>query len=153
LELVLNNMTALEQALAALNAALRDKYHSMAQYVLEAGPYVRPGQEAVLGELRTMADADRALADRLAEAMERLEGIPQPGTPDPEVANLNYLSLNYLLGYLKDSVEKQLSRYENDLPLLRDFPAAGEVFDRLLAATRAQAARLRDMSDPKSSAQ
>jgi predicted DNA-binding protein YlxM (UPF0122 family) len=58
------------------------------------------------------------------------------------VANLNYLTLDYLLGYLKRNVEKQLSRYENDLPLVRDLPAAREVFDQLLAATRDQAARL-----------
>jgi bacterioferritin (cytochrome b1) len=139
-------MSDREQALAALNAAFCHKYHSMAQYVLDARPYVRPGQERMLSEIAEIAAEERAAADRLAETIEKLEGIPQVGIFNPEVANFNYLSLDHLLGVLTRSLEEQLARDEAARPLLEDLPASRRAMEELCKTTRNQLSRLRRMA-------
>ncbi|WP_319588760.1 hypothetical protein [uncultured Desulfobulbus sp.] len=130
----------------ALNVAFSHKYHSMAQYILEAGPYVRPEDGAGMREIELIAAEDKALADHLADVIERLEGIPQVGLFNPDVANLNYLSLEYLLGVLIRSLEDQLAQYEASLPQVQSVPLASQTLEALCAATRGRLERLRALA-------
>jgi hypothetical protein len=130
----------------ALNAAFSHKYHSMAQYILEAKPYVRSNDGAGMQEIESIAAEDRALADHLADVIERLDGIPQIGLFDPQVANLNYLSLDYLLGVLIRSLEDQLAQYEASLTQAQAVPLASQTLEELCAATRGRLERLRGIA-------
>lgn len=149
-------MTDSEQILPALNDAFNALYHSLARYILDAGPYVRPGDEALPREMRAIAAADARLADRLAEAIERMEGVPQLTTMDPATASLNYLALDYLAGVLADRLARELSRFEQALTLTETpFPSAAQtfahdVFSDLCQARRDQLTRLRALPAPES---
>ncbi len=126
-----------------LNTAFAQKYHSMAQYVLGANPYVKPGDDVILREIRAIAQFDREEAERLAEAIENLNGIPQIGMYSPGVADLNYLELRHLLGVLVEIMETQLAQYESFLAEAQDLPPARQAFEYLAQATRQQVQKLK----------
>jgi bacterioferritin (cytochrome b1) len=134
-----------QSILDALNQAFAKKYNSLAQYILDAEPYVEPGGEAALAQIRGIAASDRAMADRLAEVIERLEGIPQVGTYDPLVADLNYLALDYLTGVLAGDLERQVIEYETGLSASRSEPGAQALFETLCGATREQIEKLHSL--------
>lgn len=136
-------MTNREQVLEALNQAFSRKYHSMAQYILDAHPYVPAGREASLREIEAIAASDRIQADRLAEIIEQLEAIPQVATFHQDVANLNYLSLDYLQKYLVQTMEKQLAGDEQSQKLCEETTIAKEIFGELTTTTRGQLERLK----------
>ena len=127
-------MNRREQVLAELNVAFRDKYHSLANYVVEARPYVHAGEEPILRLIERIAASDREAADQLAEVIEQLEGIPQVGIQDHYAAELNYLALAYLRGVLAKSMEDQGARYAEALKSMDEYPAAGEALKEILAA-------------------
>lgn len=135
-----------EQLLEALNAAFADKFQSMARYILDADPYARPEDAGLLREIGAMADEDQRQADRLAQLIERMEGIPQVGVYDPNVANLNFLALDYLAGVLAGIYEKQLARYEQSRAACAEEPRARAIFEELCDSTRARLERLRAKS-------
>ncbi len=145
-----------DRILTALNAAFSAKYYSLAQYVLDASPYVRPGEEKLLREIRLVATCDRRLADQLAQVIEQLEGVPQLTVIDSSVAYLNYLSLQYLSGVLLQGLQKQQILFDDGLALVRDVEQvsgeegrvkaeANRVFLELHETTRGQILRLREI--------
>lgn len=138
-----NIMTDKQEVLDALNQAFSQKYLSLAHYILEAQPYVREGEEPLLSALAVTAAEDKRLADRLAEIIQELEGIPQIATYSPDVANLNYLALGYLAGLLIQTLEEQLVHYQQSLELARETKPAWEAFEELCRVTGGQLERLR----------
>lgn len=138
------DMTDHQQLVEALNAAFSQKYHSLAQYILEARPYVPAGQTAAHELLAAIAAEDLAFADRIADAIEKIEGVPQLAIFSPEVANLNYLALDYLLQVLLKSLRGQLADYERFTVLAADAAPVRHLFTALAQATRRQIERLED---------
>jgi len=145
-------MTDRDRQIAALNEAFAHKFHSLAQYIAQARPYVRPGQEAALREIEAIAAEDARQAESLAEAIEALEGIPHAGLHAASVAELNYLSLDYLLRVLIEAREKDLRQYETLAAELAAELAAdgasGALFTALREAAAAQLQRLRARTAP-----
>jgi bacterioferritin (cytochrome b1) len=122
----------------ALNTAFSHKYHSMARYIIEAEPYVRDGREPLRAAIDRMAREDRDEAVRLAELIQRLEGIPQPGTYHHDAAELNYLDLDYLAAVLADKTQAELELYDQARQRFADDAAAGSTFEKLAADARAR---------------
>jgi hypothetical protein len=91
----------------ALNAAFTHKHDSLAGYVLDARPHVRAEQQPALEAIRAIAAADREEATRLSAQIEQLDGVAQSAGYDPQVAEWNYLSLDYLLRELAARLEAQ----------------------------------------------
>lgn len=127
-------MSDRQAAIEALNQAFSYKYHSLAGYIEQADPYVADGQEAALACVKSIAAEDRQETDRLARRLEELEGIPQAGAAEQEAASVNYLAIDYLLGVLLKSLERQLAFYESQSGRFGE-PVQGD-FDRLTASTR-----------------
>lgn len=145
-----------DKILQALNAAFSAKYYSLAQYALDASPYVRPGEDKLLYEIKLVAACDRRLADQLALAIEELEGVPQLTVTDASLAALNYLSLQYISGMLLKGLEKQQALFDEGLALVRNIEQVGgeearmraeanRVFLELHETTRGQILRLREI--------
>ena len=134
------------QLMDALNAAFSRKYNSLARYILDAGPYVPAGMEAARGLIEEIAAADQQFAETLANTIEQAEGVPQVAIYKPEVANLNYLALDYLLKVLLEELRGQLADYERFLPLAEEASPAHELFASLAEATRAQIERIERIS-------
>ena len=136
-------MTVNEPLLNALNSAFSRKYHSLARYILDANPYLPAGRDGLIPVIETLAAADKLFADRLAEALEALDWVPQLAIFNPEVASLNYLDINYLVAILLRERESELAEFERALALAGDVPAVSQLFTGLIEETRGQLDRLR----------
>ena len=66
-----------QKNIQALNAAYTFGHDSLAAYLLDARPYVRPGQEGALEAVRAIARADREEAATLSAQIEKLDGVAQ----------------------------------------------------------------------------
>lgn len=81
------------QVVEMLNCAFAYKYNSLAAYIVEARPHIEDGQEALLAELKKIAEEDQREMQLIAQAIEDLDGVPTIVPHDPSVSELNYLSL------------------------------------------------------------
>ncbi len=135
-------MNLCPQLLDALNNAFSRKYHSLAQYVLDANPYVPAGRESALEALRAVAAEDQQFADRFAGVIGELEGVAQLAIFNPDVASLNYLSIDYLLVYLVKDLQGQLADTQRATALTGECEPARQAFAALAEATQNQLARL-----------
>lgn len=135
-------MTERAELVDALNIAFAQKYHSMAQFVLDAEPYVKPGREGLLAAIRDVAGMDQRAAGQIAEAIEQLEGIAQPGTGDPSLAAYHYLDLDFLAATLADALEQQKSYYGAMRQRFGSGQDAEAIFSLLGSVTEEQISRL-----------
>ena len=131
-----------DEVLAILNRAFADRHHSWAEYILEAGSYIREEDAPLRGAIEQIAASDRAAAERLTGVIEGLEGIPQAPPYAHQVAELNYLSLDFLRNALRDELSRQVKDYDRQLPLLEHCAAARNVLYSITQTLRAQIAQL-----------
>jgi bacterioferritin (cytochrome b1) len=131
-----------DNAIAILNDAFADRFHSWAEYILEAGPYVGEEDAALRRTVERIAKADRAAAERLAHVIEGLDGIPQVPAYPHRIAELNYLSLDFLRNVLREELTRQLKTYERQLPLLHNCAAARNVLYPICQTLRTHIAEL-----------
>jgi bacterioferritin (cytochrome b1) len=131
-----------ETAIRALNNAFVQRFHSLAQYILDSGIYVTEGDARFLEQLRGIAAYDLTEAGRIAEVIEQLDGIPQVTPYDHGVAELNYLSSSYLRTVLIDALSAQCARYQVDLGLVKECAPAFQAFVDLCQALTRQIAVL-----------
>jgi len=132
-----------EQAVSALNAAFANRYHSVAQYLLDAYPYVRPQDQDLLRRIQAIAEYDRRESERLSDLIEDLDGVPYVPPIAHEVAEWNYLALTHLAVNLADTLAKQLAQYETLLPAVADVPVARRAMNDVCEALRKQIESLR----------
>lgn len=132
-----------EQAVSALNAAFANRYHSVAQYVLDAYPYVRPQDQELLRRVQAIAEYDHREAERLSDLIENLEGVPFVPPIRHEVAEWNYLALPHLAGELADTLAEQLAQYEALAPEVADVAVARKALNDVCESLRKQIESLR----------
>ena len=130
--------TSREEILSILGRAFADRFHSMAAYILESGTYIREEDEPLRRKIERIAECDRAAAERIADVIEDLEGIPQVPAYKHGFPEMNYLSLDFLKNVLREELSKQLGRYERQLPLLENCAAARNVLYSMCEALRGQ---------------
>jgi len=131
-----------DEMVAILNTAFADRYHSWAEYILEAGSHIREEDASLRRTIEQIAASDRAAAERLADVIESLDGIPQAPPYAHQVAELNYLSLDFLRNALRDELSRQVTDYERQWPLIEQCAAARDVLYSITQTLRAQIAQL-----------
>ena len=146
---VMSSSVDKDAILGILTRAFVHRYHSLAQYILDAGPYVRADDEPLLRRIREIAAYDHAAAERLADVIEELDGIPQAPPYQHEFAELNYLSLTYLKDFLREQLAEQLADYERGLPRLGGCALARNAVHSVCQALRAQISELRSFPETK----
>ncbi|MCX7012972.1 MAG: hypothetical protein NTW86_10520 [Candidatus Sumerlaeota bacterium] len=82
-----------DESVAALNEALRLKFHSFPRYVLTSNPYATPADLPLVEALERMAATDLEQAREITARIEALKGIPVPGAPSPVFSEIGYLSI------------------------------------------------------------
>ena len=131
-----------DQALEILSRAFMHRFHSLAEYMLAAGAYVRAEDRPLVEQIRSIAAFDREEAERLADVIESLDGIPQAPPYFHGIAEFNYLSIRFLKDKLAESLSTELAQYERALPLLHSHAAARNALYRLCGKLRSQIAML-----------
>lgn len=120
----------------ALNRVFGDRYHSLAAYVLEASPYVRAEDKRLLDAVEALAAFDREQSDQLAKLIETLGGVPAVGPYPRRIAELNYLSIQYLHRFLAGQLLSQIAAYTALLPSLQACPEARDAIVAICSALR-----------------
>ena len=98
-------------AVHSLNVLYTHKHNSLARYILDAEPYVTPREEPLLGVVAEIAREDEEQSIETVRMIESLGGVPQIVELDEDVASLNYLSLSYLVGVLRERLLQQREQY------------------------------------------
>lgn len=101
------------QAVSVLNRLFVWKYNSLARYIVDARPYVTPGEESSLQIIQHQAACDQGFAEDTALLLERLGAIPRVEPYEEFVSDLNYLSLAYLITILREKLQQQLECIDN----------------------------------------
>lgn len=96
-----------------LNRLFRLIYRSLPVYLEAARPWAEKGRESTVETLARMAAEDRALAERIAQAIRQEGGQVEPGQFPAEFAALHDLSADFLL-------RKARALLERDLPVIKE---------------------------------
>ena len=137
---------AVARAGEMLNRLLSHKVDSLFKYVLESSPYVGDGDEELLRLVARVACSHNEQARELTRAIvDELDAVPDPLGHDIGIADLNYLSLRYLLEMLCDYQEHCLEETREYLPDLAAFPASAKIVERLIEQDK------RDLDELRSS--
>ncbi len=122
-----------QAVLDALNRVFMDRYHSTAEYILEASPYIGPEDQRALQRIQAVAAFDRAESVRLTALIESLGAVPHAGPYSRRLAELNYLAIDYLRRYLADQLLEQVADYTALLPSVQKCTEARDAIASLIA--------------------
>ena len=143
LSTVAPELSMVSPELEVLNTAFARRYHSLAQYILDASPFVREEDHAVIASIRAIAQADHELAQTFAQLIEQLESVPYIPPYDHTFAEFNYLSIQFLADRLIKEFAKELAEYEPILPAIKDCSGAGPAMRDLCESLRRRIEALR----------
>ena len=118
------NDPTIEHAVGFLNRLLSHKTDSLFRIVLEAAPFVTDGDEERLKCARRVAWDHEEQARALARLILDMDAVPNPTGHDVGMADLNYLSIRYLMRELAEFQEHVLEEAREGLPFLVGFPPA-----------------------------
>jgi hypothetical protein len=125
-------MTAAPTAVIdALNSLLEAEQNSIFRFMGEGSPYLSQATAELRRPLNEMVLAGQRRTIELAELIERLGGVPMPGSVQPEEQYLAFLTIKFLLPKLTQAKQRMIERYENTIRALRAAPA--EVIELLNA--------------------
>jgi len=117
-------MTAAPTAVIdALNSLLDAEQNSLFRFMGEGSPYLSRASAAVRRPLNEMVLAGQRRTMELAELIDRLGGVPMPGSVQPEEQYLAFLTIKFLLPKLVQGKKQMIECYENTLRALKDAPA------------------------------
>jgi hypothetical protein len=127
-----------ESELTVLNAAFARSFRSLAQYILDANPFVREEDHVLMASIRDIAQADQELAETFARIIEQLDGIPYIPTHDHSFAEFNYLSIRFLADRLIKESANELAYYEPTLPAINKCSIVNQAMSRLCDSLRSR---------------
>lgn len=131
-----------QQIINALNNCLTPLANSMAAYLQETEPYTTPSDKDAIGAIQEIAATDKKYEHEISEMILELEGIPQIGSVDPELAELNYLSFPYLLDVMIEHEKKEVARYKPLPALVPHYPDVKRLLQDILNTHEAHLEKL-----------
>lgn len=120
-----------------LNRLLQLHARSLAVYLAECLPWTGPASQAKAAAVREIGQSQRDLADRIAERIVALNGVPDLGEFPLNFTGYNDLSVDYLVNELITRQRRTVQVAGECVAALRDGPA-----EALSIAEEAQGAAL-----------
>jgi hypothetical protein len=130
-------MIARPDSIDVLNRLLQVEYRSLAVFVAQISPWTRPSDEPAAGTLRRMVEGQSELARRIAEMIQDRGEMPDLGVFPIEFAELNLLSLDFLLSELARRQRVTVSQIEEMVRGLSHDRAARELAEEVLGTEKA----------------
>jgi hypothetical protein len=104
-----------------LQDIVRRERQSLLQYVPEAYPWAKPGDEAALAKLLKMVEAEQGAAARLAKWLERRHMPVPPTNSFPfSFTTLNFVSVDFLIPRLVEEQRQNIAALEKDKQRIGD---------------------------------
>lgn len=130
------------QIINALNRSLTTFANSLPAYLLETDPYLTDNDKDAMAAVTEIAASDKKFERALTEMVLELEGIPQIGSVDPVLSELNYLSFPHLLDVLIAHKKKEVARYSPLPAKVQHYPDVKALFAAILKAHEDHLAKL-----------
>jgi hypothetical protein len=129
-----------------LNALLIDLGRSLLQYTAEAWPWTNNGEQSLRDEVDALADRQSQAAAEIADRLAKRTWPIDFGIYPVDYTDLNYVSLDYLLGEIAQNADKLVTDIHESRRQV-DEPEASDLLSRIETEQRAIAARLRELAD------
>jgi len=136
------------KSVAVLQRVLERQTASLAQYLAQSWPWVRPDQQRIKEFIQRVAEEERQASERLAELIDRRDGVPVPGTFPDDYSELHYVSADVALARLCEYLRDSIKELERDLEQLADDSEAAELIKEILKQKRSQLAEAEQLSTP-----
>jgi bacterioferritin (cytochrome b1) len=131
-----------DQIINGLNASLTTFANSLAAYLLETDPYLNDNDKDAMGAVAEIAAADQRFESAVTKLIGELDGIPQIGSVDPQLSEMNYLSFPYLLDVLIEYKKKEIARYRPIPAKVAHYPDVRALFSEILKTHEDHLAKL-----------
>jgi hypothetical protein len=129
-----------------LNALLISLGRSLLQYMAEAWPWTNNGEQKLRSEVDALADRQSRAAAAVADYLARHNWPIDFGIYPVDYTDLNYVSLDYLLGEIARNADELLAETQQTRSLIHD-PEASELLARVEGEQQSIAARLRELAE------
>lgn len=128
-----------------LNRLLAIEYRSLPMYLKDAPPWTHAGDERASRTLEQMIADQETMAERIADLVLERGGQPDPGLPRIEFTDLNFLSLEFLLGELTQLLRQDIAAIENCVAELAGDPVAQSLAQEVLGTERGHLENLEEL--------
>jgi len=128
-----------------LNRLLARLGRGLVQYAVDCWPWTNGADDAELRALEQIAKKQQQFVARLVELISQRGGVPDFGV-FADYSDLNYVSLDYLLGKLIADEQSLIAEVETAQAALRGDAEAAALAGELSSAEKEHLARLRDMA-------
>ncbi len=134
-----------DKQIALLNRVLHGTVNSVVQYIPTSTPYVPPGYEDKLEELVRLRDEEAVTAQRLADAINELDGVPKVGVFPYWDIDLNYLDLRFMARFGAKHLAGVIEELETHLNVARHDPKLHQLLKDALDEKRTHMATLNEI--------
>ena len=128
-----------------LNGLLARLGRGLVQYAVDCWPWTNGADDAELHALEQIAKRQHHFVARIVDLISQRGGVPDFGV-FADLSDLNYVSLDYLLGKVIADEQGLAAQVETAQAALRGDAEAAAMVGELLSAEREHLARLRDMA-------
>ena len=137
------------QIIDVMNACLNKLQFSTPRYILGSYPYLEANDKEALKAVNAAANEEDKLYLKLMILIEKREGVPQAGLPDPLLADLNYLSYPHLLDVLMRDKERELAKCKKRAAAVDDCAEVHELLKEIAEAHEAHLNKFKDVRAKK----
>jgi hypothetical protein len=134
------------EAVPILNRLLAVLCRSLPAYLASAAPWAKTDHRAIRVALERLSADQRLYAQRVAEAIVRCGGRPDPGGFPPEFAAKNDLAIGFLLREVIEYQEQDLSAIEYCAAQLENTPALHALAEEILGNAKGHLDALREVA-------
>lgn len=132
--------------LEVLNQLLAIHTSSFLVYLAQASPWSRSSNQNAVETLRRIVDDQRAMIDRLSEAILDLGGSPEPGEFPMEFTSYNDLSLQYVIRLAVDRQRADTTSIQQCVEYLRSRGAACPLAEEALGLAKGHLESLEELA-------
>jgi hypothetical protein len=137
-----------QTVIEALNRLIANQCYSLVNYLSEAPPWTRPGNEELMEATRDIVQGHEHYVQRLADAIEDRRGVLEVGRFPMRFLSLNDLALDYLLVRLIEDQRSNIQVAEQCTAELVEDPQAWSLASEVLGSERAHLDILKEFLPP-----
>jgi rubrerythrin len=119
-------------SLEALQRVFQRESATMAQYLVQISPWAGPEDAPAKALIERIAAEERQWCERLAELIDRRNGVPLPGSYPSTYSSFHYIALSALLPRLCDYLRASIELLKGDLNATSDDQEARSLLEQIV---------------------
>lgn len=132
----------------ALNRLLAIHYRSLPMYLTEAVPWTHLGDERATAAVEDIVSSHKAIVVRLADEVQNRHEVVDPGDYPAEYTDLHFLSLDYLLIEILESLDLNIQSIQECVRRLEDDRVGKALAEEALGNARGHRQTIEELLTP-----